>query len=78
MSEDASEYRIRELERKVAGLQRQVGVINARADATDKKTERRLRDLEIKAAAQHVPQKRLAEIYDLTPGRISQIVRRVA
>jgi uncharacterized coiled-coil protein SlyX len=78
MSEDASEYRIRELERKVAGLQRQVGVINARADATDKKTDRRLRDLEIKSAAQHVPQKRLAEIYDLTPGRISQIVRRVA
>jgi hypothetical protein len=55
-----------------------VGVINARADATDKKTDRRLRDLEIKSAAQHVPQKRLAEIYDLTPGRISQIVRRVA
>jgi hypothetical protein len=26
MSEDASEYRIRELERKVAGLQRQVRV----------------------------------------------------
>ncbi|WP_294357369.1 hypothetical protein [uncultured Sphingomonas sp.] len=76
--EDAAEYRIRELERKVAGLQRQVGVINARADTTDKRTERRLRDLEIKAAAQHVPQRKLAEIYDLTPGRISQIVRRVA
>lgn len=75
---DTTDYRIRELERKVAGLQRQVGVINARQNATDKKTERRLRDLEIKAAAQHVPQRRLAEIYNLTPGRINQIVRRVA
>lgn len=76
--EDAAEYRIRELERKVAGLQRQVGVINARADATDKKTERRFRDLEIKAAAQHITQREIAKIYDLTPGRVSQIVRRVA
>lgn len=74
---DVTDYRIRELERKVAGLQRQVGVVTARQDATDKKTERRLRDLEIKAAAQHVPQRKLAEIYDLTPGRINQIVKRV-
>lgn len=76
--QDATDYRIRELERKVAGLQRQVKVITARADTTDKKTERRLRDLEIKDAARLVPQRKLAEIYELTPGRISQIVRRVA
>jgi len=77
--DDDQDYRIRALERKVAGLQRQVGVIHARADASDNRIERRLRDLEIKtASAQGVPQRKLAEIYELTPGRISQIVRRVA
>jgi uncharacterized coiled-coil protein SlyX len=76
--EDEAQYRIRMLERKVAGLQKQVGTIIARADYTDQKNEMRLRNLEIKAAAQHVPQRKLAEIYELSPGRISQIVRRVA
>lgn len=77
--DDAALHRIRELERKVDGLQRQMKVVHAHADATEARIDRRLRDLEIKSAsAKGVPQKALAEIYDLTPGRISQIVKRVA
>jgi len=72
------EYRITTLERKVAGLQRQLKVIHARQDATDAKTERRLRDLEIKTASYHVPQRKLAEIYQLSEGRISQIIKKVS
>lgn len=71
-------YRIAQLERKVTGLQRQVGVMNARFEVTTDKQDRRIRDLEIKNAVQvhKVPQKKVAEIYDLSPGRVNQIVKR--
>lgn len=73
------EYRIQELERQVRGLQRQVGVMNASFSVTTSKQERRIRDLEIKTAVQQgVPQKKVAEIYDLSAGRVSQIVKKVA
>ena len=76
---DQHEYRVKALERKVSGLQRQVGVMNARLDVTSNKQERRIRDLEIKTAVQQgVSQKKVAELYELTPGRVSQIVKRVA
>lgn len=73
------DYRIKELERKVAGMQRQIGVVNARVDVTTKKQDQRIRDLEIKAAVQQgVPQNKVAKIYELSPGRVNQIVKRVA
>ena len=75
---DEHQYRIAQLERKVTGLQRRVGVMNASFEAVTSKQDRRIRDLEIKAAVQvqKVPQKKVAEIYDLSPGRVSQIVKR--
>lgn len=74
-----TEYRIKELERQVAGLQRQQRVTTARMDARDQVTDRRLRDLEIRnAAMKGTPQKALAEIYDLSAARVNQIVKRVA
>lgn len=77
--DDAQTYRIAELERKVVGLQRQVGVIHACADASNRKTERRLRDLEIRTAVQRgAPQKELGQLYNLSAGRISQIVKKIA
>ncbi|MGN5143166.1 sigma factor-like helix-turn-helix DNA-binding protein [Aeromonas caviae] len=70
------EYRIEELERKVAGLQRQVSIQRAIQDKDRSDTHRRLRDLEIKAAVERgVPQKEVAQIYDLSAARVSQIYR---
>lgn len=72
-------YRIKELERQMKGLQRQMGVANAVSNARHKATDQRLRDLEIKAAVQQgVSQKEVAKIYELSPGRVSQIVKKVA
>lgn len=76
---DSTNYRVNELERKVAGLQRQVNVLHARLDTKSNTHDKQIRDLEIKVAVQKgVPQKRIAEIYDLSPGRVCQIVKRVA
>ena len=73
------DHRIKELERKVKGLQRQVGVMNAVNDARNKATDQRLRDLEIRAAvSKGAPQKEVAKIYQLSPGRVSQIVKKIA
>ena len=73
------EYRIKELERQLKGLQRQVGVMNAVGNARNKSTDQRLRDLEIKTAVvQGAPQKEVAKIYQLSPGRVSQIVKKIA
>lgn len=73
------EYRIKQLERQVRGLQNQVGVMNAIGNARDKATNKRLRDLEIKTAVvQGAPQKEVAKIYQLSPGRVSQICKKVA
>ncbi|HEL3261923.1 hypothetical protein [Stenotrophomonas maltophilia] len=81
MSSKISEhdYRIKELERQVKGLQRQVGTMNAINNARNKSNDYRLRDLEIKAAvANGAPQKEVAKIFHLSPGRVSQIVKKVA
>lgn len=73
------EYRIKELERQVKGLQQQVGVMNAVSYARNKATDQRLRNLEIKTAVvQGAPQKEIAKIYNLSPGRVSQIVKKIA
>ncbi|MDQ5897668.1 MAG: hypothetical protein QG612_1754 [Pseudomonadota bacterium] len=73
------DYRIQELERQVKGLQRQVGVIQATNNARTRVTDQRLRDLEIKTAvATGAPQKKVAEIFNLSPGRVSQIVKKIA
>lgn len=73
------DYRIQQLERKVKGMQRQIGVVNARLDVTTKKQERSIRDLEIKIAVQQgIPQRQVAKIYELSPGRVSQITKKVA
>ena len=77
--ENANRYRILELERKVKGVQRQLGVVNARLDTTTKKQERRIRDLEIKSAVQQgVAQTKVARIYDLSSARVNQIVKKIA
>lgn len=79
VNDRVQEYRLKELERKMTGLQRQVGVLNAKHENTKKDQEQRIRNLEIKAAVQQgVSQKKVAQIYDLSPGRVSQIVKRVA
>jgi hypothetical protein len=73
------DYRVKQLERKVQGLQRNLGVLNARFEVTTNKQEQRIRDLEIKAAVQNgVPQKKVAQIFELSAGRVSQIIKRVA
>jgi TolA-binding protein len=69
------EYRVKELERKVRGLQTQNSTLNTQ----NKKQDQRLRDLEIRTAVLNgAPQKDVAEIYDISRGRVSQIVRRVS
>jgi hypothetical protein len=71
------DYEIKELQRQMKGVQRQLGVQHALQQVTAKKLEQRVRDLEITTAAQSgVPQKKLAKIYDLSQGRVSQIVRK--
>lgn len=76
---DRQDYRIRELERKVEGLQKQVGVLHAKHDGVTVKHERRIRDLEIRDAVKGgASQKRVAKIYDLSAARVNQIVRKSA
>ncbi|MRF57624.1 hypothetical protein [Citrobacter portucalensis] len=73
------EFRTKQLERKVKGMQQRMEVVNAKFDQITSKQDRRIRDLEIKNAVQvdKIPQRKVAEIYELSPGRVSQIVRRV-
>jgi hypothetical protein len=76
---DEHQYRIEQLERKMTGVQRQAGVQNARFEQTAKKQEQRIRNLEIKVAVeQGVPQKKVAEIFQLSAGRVNQIIKKVA
>jgi hypothetical protein len=73
------EFQVKELQRQVKGMQRQIGVVNARQEVTAKQHERRIRDLEIKTAVTSgVPQKKVAEIFEMSAGRVSQIMKRVA
>ena len=79
IKDDAASYRIRELERKMQGMQRRVEVINAKYEAVTTKHERRIRDLEIKSAVQSgLSQRKVAEIYELSPGRVNQIMKKVS
>jgi len=72
-------YRIKELERKVLGMQRQINIVHAISDVREKRTNSRIRNLEIKTAIQQgVPQNVIANIYELSPGRISQIAKKIA
>lgn len=72
---DEQNYRIQELERKVRGLQCQVGQLVSQG----KRTEHRVRDLEIRTAVLNgTPQKTVAKVYELSPGRVSQIMKKVA
>ncbi|WP_257807003.1 hypothetical protein [Burkholderia glumae] len=73
------EYRIRQLERQVSGLQREIEVIHSFTNSDRKTTDQRIRDLEIKAAVSRgAPQKEVAKIFKLSPGRVSQIVKKIA
>ncbi|WP_324062523.1 hypothetical protein [Aeromonas caviae] len=77
-SSDMTDYRLRQLERKMKGMQRQINLLNANQERTEAETDRRLRDLEIKAAVlKGLPQKTVAQIYDLSAARVSQIVKKV-
>lgn len=77
--QDELSYKTKELERKVNGMQRQLNVVNAKYEAITNKQERRIRDLEIKTAVNSgVSQRKVAEIYELSPGRVNQIVRKVS
>ncbi|ASG06501.1 MULTISPECIES: hypothetical protein [Vibrio] len=67
------EYRIKELERKVRGMQVQI----ERANSVTKKHEMAIRNLEIKNAVKSgVSQKKVAKIYDLSAARVSGIVKK--
>jgi DNA-directed RNA polymerase specialized sigma subunit len=79
MSEKLTNYRVRELERKVAGLQNQVDILHALRDTDNKKRDRQIRDLEINAAVNRgLPKKEVAKIFKLSPGRVSQLTSRSA
>ena len=72
------EYKTKQLERQMKGMQRRVEVVNAKFETLTNKQDRRIRDLEIKTAAQSgVSQRQIANIYELSPGRVSQIVKKV-
>lgn len=69
---DNHEYRIKELERKVRGMQVQIERVNS----VTKKQEMAIRNLEIKNAVKSgVSQKKVAEIYDLSAARVNRIVK---
>lgn len=67
------QYRLKELERKVRGLQVQL----EKQSSIVEKQDRRLRNLEIKAAVKSgVPQNKVAKIFELSTARVSQITRK--
>lgn len=77
MTDSKSDYRVKELERKVAGLQRQVDVLHGLRNVDNKKRDREIRDLQInQAVSQGLPKKEVARIFRLSPGRITQLTRR--
>jgi len=74
---DEHEHRIKQLERKVNGMQRQIELGKAQHEQVTKSHDRKIRDLEIRSAVQRgLPQRKVAEIYELSTGRVSQIVRK--
>lgn len=71
------EWRTSRNERHIAGVQRQVNTLHALLDTKTKAMERRVRDLEIvTAVARGVPQKKVAEIFDLSASRVNQIYKK--
>ncbi|GAA4493271.1 hypothetical protein [Pseudaeromonas paramecii] len=71
------EYRTRQLERQMKGVQRQVRVLEARMETAERQQDLRVRNLEIKSAVQSgLSQAKVAEIFDLSAARVSQIVKR--
>ncbi|GFM79366.1 hypothetical protein PSCICN_00580 [Pseudomonas cichorii] len=79
MSDNVTKHRVRELERKVAGLQTQVEILHSLRDTDNKKHDRQIRDLEINAAVSRgLAKKEVAKIFKLSPGRISQLTSRSA
>lgn len=68
-----NDYKIKELERKVRGMQVQ---LEKQASQTQRH-EKAIRDLAIRDAVKSgVPQKKVAEIYDLSAARVNQIARK--
>ncbi|MBE8232689.1 MAG: hypothetical protein HAW67_03070 [Endozoicomonadaceae bacterium] len=69
---DNHEYRIKELERKVRGMQVQIEKTNS----ITKKHDMAIRNIEIKNAVKSgVSQKKVAIIYDLSAARVNKIVK---
>lgn len=87
MSKSQEFFKLQELERKVAGVQDQVTKLNRKATLTEaelteykKKTDMRVRNLEIRDAviARGIPANVVATEFRLTKARISQIVNKKA
>lgn len=85
MTTTRTEFEIQELNRKVSGVQEQVSKLNRKAILTEaelseykKKTDMRIRNLEIRDAviARGIPAHVVATEFDLTRARISQIVNK--
>lgn len=77
-SDKELKYRVEQLERKMDGVQRQQRVADAVQRTTQAQNERRFRDLEIKAAVQRgLPQREVAEIFEISRSRVSQIAREI-
>lgn len=70
------DHEISQLKRKVSGLQTQVTTLNALQEQHKKETDMRLRNLEIKTAVQKgLSQRKVAEIYNISAGRVNQILK---
>ncbi|MBI6851668.1 hypothetical protein YA0002_02735 [Pseudomonas cichorii] len=79
MTDKITKYRVGQLERKVAGMQREIDVLHALRENDNKKRDREIRDLKINDAVNRgLPKKEAAKIYNLSAGRISQITSRSA
>jgi len=77
-SEKELKYRVQKLERQMEGVQRQQKVADGVQRKTQAQNERRFRDLEIKAAVQRgLPQREVAEIFEISRSRVSQIAREI-
>lgn len=70
------DWRTTNLERQMAGMQRQVSTLHALVAAKNKATDKRLRDLEIKVAdSQGVPRKDIAKIHHISPSSVTRICK---
>lgn len=68
-----TDHKINQLERKVRGMQVQIEKLSSQSS----KNSRAIRDLEIKnAVLGGVPQRKVAEIFELSASRVNQIARK--